>query len=134
MSIKSFGVKVEIDEEEVGGLKEVNPGGGDVTFIETTTHGGDGWKTYIGGLKDGGTLELSGDYDIDDDGQALLRDSLGETETVVVTFSDESTTTFSGIIGPYNVTNPLDETVGFTSSIKITGEVTYAPADAPEPE
>jgi predicted secreted protein len=134
MSIKSFGVSVSVDSAEIGGLTEVNPGGGDVTFIETTTHGGDGWKTYVGGLKDGGTLELSGYYDIDDEGQADLRDNLGEEAAIVVTFSDDSTATFSGIIGPYNVTNPLDETVGFTSSIKITGEVIYAPIEVPDPE
>lgn len=134
MSIKSYGITVAIGgSTAVNGLKSVSLSGSDVSFIDTTTHDGDGWKSYIGGLKDGGTLELSGDYDINDGGQDDLRTLLGETTSVVVTFSDLSTAEFDAIIGPYSVENPLDETATFTSSLKITGAVTYAPT-AGDPE
>ena len=127
MSIKSFGASVAVGSSTVGGLKDINPGGGDVTFVDTTTHDAeDGWKTFVGGLKDGGTLELTGNYDSGDSGQGTLRDGLGTEESCVVTFSDSSTCSFDGIIGAYNVSNPLDDVVEFTCSIKITGPVTYA--------
>jgi predicted secreted protein len=125
--IRSFGITVTVDATAIGGLTDVSPGGGDVTFVDTTTHDTDGgWKTYVGGLKDGGTLELTGKYDIADAGQVKLRTLLGETESCVVTFSDGSSAEFDGIVGAYNVSNPLDDATEFTSSIKITGEVVYA--------
>ena len=125
--IRSFGIEVTVDSTVIGSLTDVAPGGGDVTFVDTTTHDtSGGWKTYVGGLKDGGTLELTGKYDISDAGQVKLRTLLGETESVVVTFSDNSTATFTGVVGAYNVSNPLDDATEFTSSIKITGAVVYA--------
>jgi len=125
--IKSFGVTVSVGGTAVGGLTDVSPGGGDVTFIDTTTHDtAGGWKTYVGGLKDGGTLELTGKYDISDTGQGALRSGLGTEEAIVVTFSDTSTAEFDGIIGAYNVSNPLDDATEFTCSIKVTGQIVYA--------
>jgi len=125
--IKSFGVSVTVATVAIGGLTDVSPGGGDVTFVDTTTHDtAGGWKTYVGGLKDGGTLELTGKYDIADAGQEDLRTGLGTSVAVVVTFSDTSTAEFTGIIGAYNVSNPLDDATEFTCSIKVTGAITYA--------
>jgi predicted secreted protein len=43
-----------------------------------------------------------------------------------VTFSDDSTATFTAIVGGYSTTNPLDDTVDFSASLKVTGAVTYA--------
>jgi predicted secreted protein len=127
MSIKSFGVSVSVDGGAVGGLKDVNPGGGDVTFVDTTTHDAeDGWKTFVGGLKDGGTLELTGNYISGDAGQGAIRSEIGETVPCVVTFSDSSSCSFDGIVGAYNISNPLDDVVEFTASIKVTGPVNYS--------
>lgn len=126
MAIKSYGVAVTVGGTAVGQLTDVAPGGGDVTFVDTTTHSSGGWKQYVGGLKDGGTLELTGKYSVSDTGQAALRSGMGTLVACVVTFSDSSTATFDGIIGAYNTSNPLDDATEFTCSIKITDDVVYA--------
>ncbi len=126
--IKSYGVEVTIATNIIGGLTDANLGGSDVAIIDTTTHDGDGWKTSVGGLKDGGTIELSGDYDFDDVGQAYFIANLGAAKAFVVTLSDDSTATFTAIVGKFDLTNPLDEVVKFSASAKVTGAVVYAAA------
>lgn len=129
--IKSFGVRVIIDGVFVGGLTDANVGGVDVTFIDITTHDSSGgYKEFIGGLLDGGTLDLTGKFDIADAGQLALMAGAGDEEPVYVLKSDNSGFSFSGIIGGYSTTNPLDDAVEFSSSVKITGAMTSVAAFA----
>lgn len=97
----------------------------DRTMIDTTTHDTAGeFRTFAGGLKDGGTLTVSGKYpgggslDADDDD--------GTPKAVVITFSDASTCSFDAILLGYGVTNPLDDVVTWSASLKISGPVTFA--------
>lgn len=125
--IKSFGIGVTAATNAVGGLTDVNVSGGEVSFIDTTTHDSSGgYREFVAGLKDGGTLELTGKYDYSDVGQAYLRGNLGASAAFVVTFSDGTKVSFTAIVGAYNTSNPLDDSVEFTSSNKITGAVTWA--------
>jgi len=127
--IKSFGVAVSVATNAIGGLTDVSVSGTDVTFVDITTHDSSGgFKEFVGGLKDGGTLELSGKYDIADTGQIYLRANPGASAACVVTFSDNSTASFTAIVGGYSTTNPLDDAVDFSASLKVTGAVTYAAA------
>jgi len=127
MAIKSFGVAVTVNTIAIGGLTDVQPGGVDVTFIDVTAHdSAGGWKEFVGGLTDGGTLELTGNYDAADVGQVELIAERGNSAAVVVTFSDSSTSTFSAIVGGYSLSNPLDDKVEFTCSLKVTGSITIA--------
>jgi len=79
-----------------------------------------------GGLSDGGTLELTGNYKFSDAGQAALIAQRGQQAAIVVTFSDSTTSTFNAIVGAYNLSNPLDDKVEFTCSLKVTGAITLA--------
>jgi|TARA_R110002124_G_scaffold73619_1_gene197448 predicted secreted protein len=127
MATKSFGVTVTVNTIAIGELTDVTPGGVDVNNIDTTAHDSSGgWKTFMGGLSDGGTLELSGNYVIADAGQVELRASRGDTASVVVTFSNASTSTFSAVIGGYNLANPLDDKIEFSCSLKVTGPIVIA--------
>ncbi len=127
--IKSYGVTVTVASNSIGGLTDVSPGGTEVNFVDITTHDSSGgWKEFVGGLKDGGTLELTGAYDSTNTGQDYLRANPGASGSCVVTFSDTSTCSFTGIIGGFATSAPLDDKVEFTCSIKITGAVTYANA------
>lgn len=130
MAIKSFGIGLTIDGTAILGLESVSPPSGeDVTYIDTTTHeSANDTREFIGGLIDSGTLELSGKYLIGDAGQTAFRNGKGSTSAFVATFSDGSTATFSAVVGPYTVDNPLDEDVSFSASAKITGAVTFAAA------
>lgn len=113
----------------IGGLTDATVGGTEVSFIDVTSHDSeDGFREFVGGLKDGGTLELAGNFDIEDAGQVVLAEGAGDTEAVVVTYSDGSTSTFSVVIGAFAVTNPLDDKLTFSCSCKITGPVVYAEA------
>lgn len=127
--IKSFGVALTVGGTAIGGLTDVAVSGTEVNFVDVTTHDSSGgYKEYVGGLKDGGTLELTGAYNIADTGQAYLRTHVGESKACIVTFSDDSTASFSAIVGGFATSNPLDDKVEFTCSLKITGAVTYAAA------
>lgn len=127
--IKSYGVAVTVATNSIGGLTDVNVSGTEVNFVDVTTHDSSGgYKEFVGGLKDGGTLDLTGAYNIADTGQVYLRANPGTSAACVVTFSDDSTATFTAIVGGYSTSNPLDDKVEFTSSLKITGAVVYAAA------
>jgi len=127
MAIKSFGIGVTINTTAIGELTDVTPGGADVNFIDVTAHdSAGGWKKFIGGLSDGGTLELTGNYKFSDAGQAALIAQRGQQAAIVVTFSDSTTSTFNAIVGAYNLSNPLDDKVEFTCSLKVTGAITLA--------
>ena len=127
MAIKSFGVAVTVNTIAIGGLKDVTPGGVDVNFIDVTAHdSAGGWREFIGGLTDGGTLELTGNYDEADAGQVELRAERGQVASVIVTFSDATTSTFSAVVGGYSLSNPLDDVVEFSCSLKVTGAIVIA--------
>lgn len=130
--IKSFGVTVTVDGNAIGGLTDVSIPEVEVTEIDITSHDSEGgYKEYVGGLKDGGTVTLTGKYNIADTGQAYLADADNQgadAVAVVVTFSDTSTCGFNAIVKGYGATNPLDDAVDFSASLKITGAVTYTAA------
>ena len=129
--IKSFGVAVSVASNDIGGLTDVSIPEVDVTFVDITTHDSSNYRDFVGGLKDGGTLTLTGAYNISDSGQSYLRTPAnqgGAAVAVVVTFSDSSTCSFDAVVGGFGVSNPLDDKVEFTASLKISGDVTYAAA------
>lgn len=130
MAIRSFGVAVSVATNDIGDLTEISLPETESADIDVTTHdSANGYREFLGGLKDGGTMTLAGKYDISDTGQAYLRNPAnqgGSPVAVVVTFSDSSTASFNAVVKGYGVSNPLDEDVTFTSSLRISGSVTYA--------
>lgn len=125
--IKSFGAVFKIATITVGGLVDINISGTDVTMIDVTAQDSvEGFKEYVGGLKEGGSLELSGNFKISDAGQVYLRANPGATAAFLLTFSDGSTASGNCVVGAYGPTNPLDNKVGFACSLKVTGKITYA--------
>ena len=124
---RSFGAKVYVNGIAVGGLTDISASGTDVAFVETTSHdSAGGYRTFLSGLKDGGTLELTGRYNYADIGQDYLKDNPGASAAFVVTFSDGTKASFSAIVGGYSVANPLDDATEFSCSCKITGAITWA--------
>jgi len=112
-------------------LTDINLTGGDTTNVDTSDHSiSDGYREFVPGLKDGGTLELTGRYDFTDPGQTYFRDAFGTTATLFVEYSDGNGVDFSAIIGGMNAANSLDDASGFTASAKITGPVTDHESEA----
>lgn len=125
MAIKSNGVAVTVGGTAIGGVLDANLSGIDVNNIDTTTHD-DTARTFVGGLVDYGTCEITGKFDITDTGQLALIAGTGNTAAFVVTYSDNTTATFSAIIGGFPLSNPLDDTVDFTCSCKVSGAIVVA--------
>lgn len=97
--------------------------------IDVTNHdSADGYKEFIGGLRDAGEFPIEGNFIQDDAGQLALLASFnsGAVESFVVTFSDTSTWAFSGIVTGIEVGKAdLKNQVSFTATLKVTGKPTF---------
>jgi predicted secreted protein len=125
--IRSFGIGVTVATNAIGGLTDVSLPGVDVSIIDVTSHDSSGgYREFVSGLKDAGNIELTGKYDYSNVGQAYLRNNPGASAAFVVTFSDGTKASFTALVGGYTAGNPLDDSVEFTCSSKITGAITWA--------
>lgn len=122
---KSFGTTVTANGTSVLGLTDVSFSGGDVPTFDTTTHDSTA-KTFVTGLVDYGTLELAGKFDPADSGQDVLRAGVGTSLPFVVTYPNSANVTFNALVGVMNESSPLEGTVDFSVSCKITGAKTYS--------
>lgn len=123
--MKSFGTTFSIGGTLVGGLTSIKRTGESRNFIDVTTHGSaDGYKEYIAGLKDAGSCELEGLVLPEDAGQGILRTGSDDAQACVITLTDGAEIAFDGFIQSPDDNIPLDDSVTFTASIKITGKST----------
>ena len=98
--------------------------------IDITNHdSADGFKEFIGGLRDGGEFPLEGNFIQDDAGQLALLASFnsGAVESFIVTFPDNSTWTFSAIVTGVEVGKAdLKDQLMFAATLKISGKPVFA--------
>lgn len=128
MAIKTFGTTVSVNGETVGGLMGAEFSGADVNSIDTTTwDAASNTRTFIGGLIEPGSLDLSGNLIPDDAGQVELEAETGNIGAIIVTYVDGTTVTFDAVIGAINIGSDLDSKLEFTRSLKITGPRTLTP-------
>lgn len=96
--------------------------------LDATTHdSANGYRDFIGGLRDGGEVSLKGNfYPGDTLGQIGLRDDLdaGTLQVFVLTFpaAMAATETFNGIVTSLETGAPLAGKVPFTATIKVSGK------------
>lgn len=124
----ALGTLFEIDGVAVGGL--TNIGGVKLSrdTIDTTNHDVEGgYKTFLGGLREGGDVSLEGHF-LNDAGQQALEDNLqGDLpESCVVTFPGGGTWSFSGLVTAFETTAPMDGLIGFSCTVKVSGRPTLA--------
>lgn len=97
--------------------------------IETTVHGSaGGWRTFIGGLKDGGELKMSINYDPALHGAIFT--ALGEdgySHEITLTDSGAATVVFDGIVTGLSVGAPMDDKLSGEVTIKVTGAPVITP-------
>ena len=87
------------------------------------------WKTFIGGLKDGGDLTFELAYDPSDSGhQQILADAGAGELACTVTWSDAKTTEFGAIITSLSTGAAMDDKLTLSATMKITGSVTFPTA------
>lgn len=97
--------------------------------IETTVYSSSTWKTFMAGLKDGGTLNISILYDgADASMNRLYNRAIGDptsnTDTYTITFPDSKTMIFTGIITGVPIETPKDEKIIMSFNIKVSGAIT----------
>ena len=136
-AVLSDGTKLEIVKEspatnvEIGKISSIGEiGFGEAEEIDVTPlNTGDGYRKYIQGLKDLGTISISGFHDATDAGQTELRALVasGAEAKFQVTFPDESSIAFAGFVKKYNFAETsVNAALSFSVDIRCTGKPTYA--------
>ena len=113
----------------LGSLWEITAPEIGIDEIETTVYSPSTWKTYMAGLKDGGTLALTLIYDgADASMNRLYNRAIGDpslnSDTYTITFPDAKTMIFTGIITGVPIETPKDEKVLISFNIKVSGPIT----------
>ena len=101
--------------------------------IEDTVYGAGGWKTFVQGLKDAGTFDLTVNYDKDTSGNTRLTQAFvrGGSAQYTITFPDSSTLIFTAFVSGVGIAIPKDEKVQRTFTLRIDGKTAPAFSEAP---
>lgn len=100
--------------------------------IEDTVYGTGGWKTFVQGLKDAGTFDLTVNYDKDMSGNTRLTQAFvsGGSAQYTITFPDSSTLIFTAFVSGVGIAIPKDEKVQRTFTLRIDGKTPPAFSEA----
>lgn len=100
--------------------------------IEDTVYGTGGWKTFVQGLKDAGTFDLTVNYDKDMSGNIRLTQAFvsGGSAQYTITFPDSSTLIFTAFVSGVGIAIPKDEKVQRTFTLRIDGKTPPAFSEA----
>lgn len=100
--------------------------------IEDTVYGTGGWKTFVQGLKDAGTFDLTVNYDKDMSGNTRLTQAFvsGGSAQYTITFPDSSTLIFTAFVSGVGIAIPKDEKVQRTFTLRIDGKTAPAFSEA----
>jgi hypothetical protein len=104
MAKRALGTTLAIGSTTVGGLTsisgvELSAETIDVTTLDSTG----GYREFIGGFKVG-----------------------GDEEECVITFSNGATWTFDGVITGFSTSADLEDAIGFSMTIKVSGQPVFA--------
>lgn len=100
--------------------------------IEDTVYGTGGWKTFVQGLKDAGTFDLTVNYGHDTSGNTRLTQAFvsGDSAQYTITFPDSSTLIFTAFVSGVGIAVPKDEKVQRTFTLRIDGKTPPAFSEA----
>jgi len=103
--------------------------------IEVTSHDSDdGFREFVGGLRDGGEIAIEGNLIVGDSGGQVVMHTDFQAGTVQAweirfpTYASAPVITGNGYITAFAFSFPFDGPITFTATIKITGKPTYTPA------
>lgn len=126
--IRALGTTISFGDTPIGKISsigEVNVSSDEIDV--TTLDSASGWREFLQGFKDSGELPISGFFDKADAGQLALRTGFGSgtAATVLITFPDLSTVSFSAFVKGFTVgPAEVDGAVGFAAVLRGTGAVT----------
>jgi predicted secreted protein len=109
-----------------------SPYGVSVDSIDATHEESDGgWKEFIAGLKDGGSIDLEIHYIGGGAAEALLFSLLGTTQVCRTVFPTGAKIDYSAFITDISPDTPIDGKMVAGVKLKITGAITPSQAAAP---
>ncbi len=129
-AVSGYGVAITFGGNAVGETMITGPENSRDQLDATTNSSASASREFIPGLKDGGEVTLEGNWVPADVGQVALLASYnnGTTEACVITYptTPSKTASFNGFVSNWTINPPHDEKLTFSSTIKISGPVTYA--------
>jgi predicted secreted protein len=97
--------------------------------IDVTSHeSADGFREYVGGLRDAGSVSIEGNFIGDASQEALLTLlKSGDISDMTIVFPDSTATwTFKGFVTAFSTDAPMEDKLSFSATIKVTGVPTLA--------
>ena len=93
----------------------------EVTSLDSTG----GWREFIGGFKDGGTVVLSMNYTRA--GLDAFREGFesGTAESYEIVLPDDTSIEFEGFVQEFPLTIPTDAQITMETTIKVSGAPTF---------
>lgn len=132
----AHGTTVTIDSAGIGGLTGVGFPEQSKEEVETTAHDSEGWREFVAGLRDGGSVALAMRIRSTDTGQQALWANFNQNnvnaEFVIGVPADpeisdsEFTLSFTGFVIDTGGDLPFDDAGEQTYTIRITGVVTHS--------
>lgn len=128
MATKAQGTVFRFNQTAVGrlsGVGEIAPTSAEIDVTALDSAGG--YREFLQGYRDSGTVELTGFHEKGDAGQAALRAAFesGEAGSAQVEFPDGTVVSFRAFVKGYTLgAAEVDGAVGFGATLRITGAVT----------
>jgi len=116
----------------IGAVDAIGDIGLSADEIEDTVYGTGGWKTFVQGLKDGGTVDVTVNHSKADASHVRLTKAYvaGTSALYTVTFPDSSTFEFTAFVSGVGIAVPKDEKVQRTFTFRIDGKTAPAFSEA----
>lgn len=125
---RALGTKLEIDTTAIAGLTSIGGLELSADTIDVTTLDSDGgYREFIAGFKDAGEVSLEGYQEFEaGKGQKDLYDlyESGDEEDFTITFPGGAKWEFKGIVVGFSTSADLEDPLGFSASIKVSGRPT----------
>ena len=121
------GTELSIGASGVASLNSISgPSMSADTIDVTTLDSVDGYREFVGGLKDGGEVAVGGFLDFGDTGQEAIQtafDSGAVTAcTIVFPAAIGATWTFDAVVTKYETGAELEDAVSFSATLKVSGK------------
>lgn len=127
MAILGLGATFQVDNSGYVSILEITDIGGPSMTVDDvdTTHllSANQFKEFLAGFGDGGVVTLEANYVKTQ--VTLLYGFIRQSRAWRIVFSDASKWDFNGHINAIDTSNPLEEEVTFTFSIKISGKPVF---------
>ena len=116
----------------IGAVDTIGDIGLSADEIEDTVYGTGGWKTFVQGLKDGGTVDVTVNHSKTDASHVRLTKEYlnGTSKLYTMTFPDGATFAFTAFVSGVGIAVPKDEKVQRTYTFRIDGKTAPAFSEA----